>query len=55
MTSPPTADSSAVLDPVQDAFRAGFAGAASGILDGGCAWRSADRQVGTKGWPLRSN
>jgi hypothetical protein len=44
-------------------LRAGFAGAAqrcqglalSGILDNVCARRSADRQVGTKGWRLRSN
>jgi len=31
------------------------AGAASGILDQTCARRSAERQVGTKGWPLWSN
>jgi hypothetical protein len=31
-------------------LRAGYAGAASGILDSICARRSAHRQVGTKGW-----
>ena len=46
---------SAVLDPVQDAFRAGSAGAASGILDSLCARRSTRSQVGTKGWPPPSN
>ena len=36
-------------------LRAGFAGAASGILDSPCAQRSGGGQVGTEGWPLRSN
>ena len=36
-------------------LRAGFAGAAGGILDEPCARRSGGRQVGTKGWPFRSN
>src|SRR5260370_15574872 len=35
--------------------RAGFAGAAGGIRDEPCARRSGGRQVGTKGWSLRSN
>jgi hypothetical protein len=45
----------AVLAAVKDAFRAGFAGAASGILDSVCARRSTGSQVGTKGWPPPSN
>lgn len=36
-------------------LRAGYAGAASGILDSICARRSAHRQVGTKGWSFQSN
>jgi hypothetical protein len=36
-------------------LRAGFAGAAGGLLDDACARRSGGRQVGTTGWPLRSN
>ena len=55
MTSQPTADGSAVLDPVQDAFRAGFAGAASGILDRLCARRSAGRRSGRRDGRKPSN
>jgi hypothetical protein len=36
-------------------LRAGFAGSAGGLLDDACARRSGGRQVGTTGWPLRSN
>ena len=36
-------------------LRADFVGAASGIPDNVCARRSAHQQVGTKGWPHRSN
>jgi hypothetical protein len=36
-------------------LRAGFAGAASGLLDHACAQHSGRRQVGTQGWSLRSN
>src|SRR2546421_7039068 len=42
----------APCSPPSRTLRAGFAGAASGILDGVCARRSAARQVGTKGWFL---
>src|SRR5712691_9225397 len=42
----------APCSPPSRTLRAGFAGAASGILDGVCARRSAARQVGTKGWSL---
>src|SRR2546428_13259222 len=42
----------APCSPPSRTLRAGFAGAASGILDRACARRSAARQVGTKGWSL---
>lgn len=41
----------APCSPRSRTLRAGSAGAASAILDSVCARRSADRQVGTKGWP----
>lgn len=44
---------SAVLGAVEDT--AGFAGAASGILDRPCAPRCGGGQVGTQGWSSWSN
>src|SRR5215211_2633461 len=38
--------------PPSRTLRAGFAGAAGGILDGGCARRSGEPPVGTKGWSV---
>jgi len=51
----PCGEASAVLDPVQDASRRLRRCPQAGILDSVCARRSADRQVGTKEWPFRSN
>jgi hypothetical protein len=47
-------DCSAVLAPSRT-LRAGFAGAAGGILDSACVRRSGQSKVGTKGWSLPSN
>src|ERR1700747_839184 len=48
---------SAVLGTVKDAARRlrRYRRVRVGILDRACAQRSGGRQVGTKGWPMRSN
>ena len=51
----PSGEASAVLDPVQDASRRLRRCPRAGILDSVCARRCADRQVGTKEWPFRSD